>query len=192
MAEAQYVIFALGNHKYCMQLSKINGIEQSFVIVPVPAAAPHMKGLIHLRGEIAPVYNLREKLDIYEPSLTDEKQLLMTETHGILLAFEVDNVLGIQTVPSNDVMKVPVVVQSDETDYLESVIRVPGVGGEKNEIILCISVDHIMSEVDFENVRRAIEETQGGDDSEEEIPDEEVEETSEDGFEFVEVDETNE
>lgn len=171
MAEAQYVIFALGSQKYCMQLAKINGIEQSYVIVPVPAAAAHMKGLIHLRGEIAPVYNLREKLDISEPSLTEEKQLLMTETHGILLAFEVDNVLGIQTVASSDVMTVPVVVKSDETDYLESVIRVPQADETKSEIILCISVDHIMSEVDFENLRRMIDESSGEDSS----GDEEVE-----------------
>lgn len=175
MAEAQYVIFALGSQKYCMQLAKINGIEQSYVIVPVPAAAEHMKGLIHLRGEIAPVYNLREKLDINEPSLTEEKQLLMTETHGILLAFEVDSVLGIQTVSSSDVMTVPIVVKSDETDYLESVIRVPSEDGTKSEIILCISVDHIMSEVDFENLRRAIEETSG-------------ESGESEGFEFVEED----
>ena len=38
MAEAQYVIFSLGTQKYCMQLSKIYGIEQSYVLVPVPDA----------------------------------------------------------------------------------------------------------------------------------------------------------
>lgn len=174
MAEAQYVIFGLGSQRYCMQLSKINGIEQSYVIVPIPAAAEHMKGLIHLRGELAPVYNLREKLNIYEPPLTEEKQLLITETHGILLAFEVDNVLGIQTVIDSDVLQVPAVVQSDETDYLESVIRIPGTEGTKDDIILCISVDHIMSEVDFENVKRALEESQDSDTEDE------------DGFEIVE------
>lgn len=166
MAEAQYVIFALGTQKYCMQLSKINGIEQSYTIVPVPAAAEHMKGLIHLRGDIAPVYNLREKLNVYEPSLTEEKQLLMSETHGILLGFEVDSVLGIQTVADQDVMQVPVVVKSDRTDYLESVIRIPSEDGNQNEIILCISVDHIMSEVDFERVKAAIDASRANEDEE--------------------------
>lgn len=160
MAEAQYVIFALGEQKYCMQLAKINGIEQSYVLVPVPAAAEHIKGIIHLRGDLAPVYNLREKLNIYEDSLTEEKQLLMSETHGILLGFEVDNVLGIQTVPEMDVMPVPTVVRSDETDYLESVIRVPKEDGNGTDIILCISVDHIMSDVDFENIRMALQDSQ--------------------------------
>lgn len=162
MGEVQYVIFALGSQKYCMQLSKINGIEQSYVIVPVPAAAENIKGLIHLRGEIAPVYNLREKLHIYEPSSSEESQLLMSETHDILLAFEVDNVLGIQTVSEADIMKIPIVVHSDETDYLENVIRISSEEG-KSEIILCISVDNIMSEVDFENIKRAIEESQKDD-----------------------------
>ena len=110
MAEAQYVIFSLGTQKYCMQLSKIYGIEQSYVLVPVPAAAEHIKGLIHMRGYLAPVYNLREKLQIDEPSLTEEKQLLISETHDIFFGFEVDDVLGIQTVSETDVMEIPIVV----------------------------------------------------------------------------------
>ena len=159
MAEAQYVIFSLGTQKYCMQLSKIYGIEQSYVLVPVPAAAEHIKGLIHMRGYLAPVYNLREKLQIDEPSLTEEKQLLISETHDIFFGFEVDDVLGIQTVSETDVMEIPIVVKSDETDYLESVIRVPSADGTAIEIILRISVDHIMSEVDFENIKRSLEES---------------------------------
>lgn len=159
MAEAQYVIFSLGTQKYCMQLSKIYGIEQSYVLVPVPAAAEHIKGLIHMRGYLAPVYNLREKLQIDEPSLTEEKQLLISETHDIFFGFEVDDVLGIQTVSETDVMEIPIVVKSDETDYIESVIRVPSADGTASEIILCISVDHIMSEVDFENIKRSLEES---------------------------------
>ena len=159
MAEAQYVIFSLGTQKYCMQLSKIYGIEQSYVLVPVPAAAEHIKGLIHMRGYLAPVYNLREKLQIDEPSLTEEKQLLISETHDIFFGFEVDDVLGIQTVSETDVMEIPIVVKSDETDYLESVIRVPSADGTASEIILCISVDHIMSEVDFESIKRSLEES---------------------------------
>ena len=142
-----------------MQLSKIYGIEQSYVLVPVPAAAEHIKGLIHMRGYLAPVYNLREKLQIDEPSLTEEKQLLISETHDIFFGFEVDDVLGIQTVSETDVMEIPIVVKSDETDYLESVIRVPSADGTESEIILCISVDHIMSEVDFENIKRSLEES---------------------------------
>ena len=159
MAEAQYVIFSLATQKYCMQLSKIYGIEQSYVLVPVPAAAEHIKGLIHMRGYLAPVYNLREKLQIDEPSLTEEKQLLISETHDIFFGFEVDDVLGIQTVSETDVMEIPIVVKSDETDYLESVIRIPSADGTASEIILCISVDHIMGEVDFENIKRSLEES---------------------------------
>ena len=70
-----------------------------------------------------------------------------------------DDVLGIQTVSETDVMEIPIVVKSDETDYLESVIRVPSADGTESEIILCISVDHIMSEVDFENIKRSLEES---------------------------------
>lgn len=159
MAEIKYVVFSLGSQTYCMQLSRINGIEQAYTVAPIPLGADYMKGVIHLRNEVIPVYSLKEKLNIFEKD-SSEQQLLLAETHDMVIAFEVDTVLGIESIQSSDVKKVPKVVQSEETGYLESIVHMPGMDKGKADIVLCISVDNILSDVEFENIKQALEDSQ--------------------------------
>ena len=156
MAEEKYIIFTVGDQKYGMRLQRINGIEQNYKLVPVPLGAEFIKGIIHLRGSVVPVYDLRAKFAIDSPGPA-QKQLLMAETHGISMGFEVDEVHGIYSVEETDVNSIPMVVQTEETGYLEGVIRVQ-VEGEEPGILLTIAVDTIMTDGEFETVSEAMQE----------------------------------
>ena len=61
MEERKYIIFQLGEEKYGMNLSYVNGIEQEYHIIPVPNAPEGIKGIINLRGLVIPVYSLRQR-----------------------------------------------------------------------------------------------------------------------------------
>lgn len=161
MAEIKYIAFGLGDQKYSIALSKINGIEQVYNVVPVPMGAEYIKGIIHLREEVIPVYNLKKKFGIEENLPSDDSQLLVAETHGIKLGIEVDSVLGIVEVQDGDVKKVPTVVRSEETGYLENIVRLKLPAMKNEDVVLSISVDRIMSEQEFDSVSNALEEAQG-------------------------------
>ncbi len=157
MAEIKYMVFGLEDQLYSLKLSNINGIEYIYNIVPVPAGAKFMKGIIHLRNQIVPVFNLKEKFGIEETNTSTEKQLLITETHGMKLAIEVDSVKGIIPVPEDNIKPVPDVVKGDDTGYLENVIKVTLPETMKTEIVLTICIDTLMPDVDFENIASSIE-----------------------------------
>lgn len=160
MAETKYIIFTLGEQKYSMKLSKINGIEQSYNVVPFPVGTEYIKGIIHLRESVIPVYDLKARFEIDEESSVCNRQLLVTETHGLKMGFEVDNVLGIMQVDDEDIKDIPNVARSEETAYLEDVIKVSFPESDKPEIMLSISVDNIMSENDFGDISDALEKSQ--------------------------------
>lgn len=157
MAEIKYMVFGLEDQLYSLKLSNINGIEYIYNIVPVPAGAKFMKGIIHLRNNIVPVFNLKEKFGIEETNTSTEKQLLITETHGLKLAIEVDCVKGIIPVPEDNIKPVPDVVKGDDTGYLENVIKVTLPETMKTEIVLTISIDTLMPDADFDNIASSIE-----------------------------------
>ncbi|MBQ9935568.1 MAG: chemotaxis protein CheW [Lachnospiraceae bacterium] len=157
MAEIKYMVFGLEEQLYSLKLSNINGIEYIYNIVPVPAGAKFMKGIIHLRNQIVPVFNLKEKFGIEETNTSTEKQLLITETHGMKLAIEVDSVKGIIPVPEEDIKKVPEVVKGGDTGYLENVIKVTLPETMKTEIVITISIDNLMPDADFDNIASSIE-----------------------------------
>lgn len=156
MAEIKYMVFNLEDQLYSLKLSNINGIEYIYNIVPVPAGAKYMKGIIHLRNQIVPVYNLKERFSIEETNTSTERQLLITETHGIKLGIEVDGVKGIIPVPEENIKEVPHVVKSDDTTYLENVIKVTLPETGKTEIVLTISIDRLMPDKDFDSIASSI------------------------------------
>lgn len=160
MAETKYIIFVLGQQKYSMRLYNINGIEQVYNLVPVPVGAEFIKGIIHLRNSVIPVYDLKERFGIDEEPDICNRQLLITETHGISMGFEVDDVIGIVSVPDENVKAVPEVVRSTETGYLESIIKVKFADSDAYEIMLSIAVDNLMSESEFDDVSNALQENQ--------------------------------
>lgn len=160
MAETKYIIFVLGQQKYSMRLYNINGIEQVYNLVPVPVGAEFIKGIIHLRNSVIPVYDLKERFGTDEEPDICNRQLLITETHGISMGFEVDDVIGIVSVPDENVKAVPEVVRSTETGYLESIIKVKFADSDAYEIMLSISVDNLMSESEFDDVSNALQENQ--------------------------------
>lgn len=157
MAEIKYMVFGLEDQLYSLKLSNINGIEYIYNIVPVPAGAKYMKGIIHLRNNIVPVYNLKERFGIEETNTSTERQLLITETHGMKLGIEVDCVKGIISVPEENIKEVPHVVKSDETGYLENVIKVILPETAKEELVITISIDRLMPDADFENIASSIQ-----------------------------------
>ncbi len=152
MAELQYVMFKLGNQTYTMELLSVKGIEQDYNIMPLPVAPPNIKGLINLRGEIIPVYSLRSKFSLPDDYTGDTKKLLVTNTHGIPLAFEVDLVIGIEVVNDSKVSGVPVVLKSEETSYMDSIVNVNG------SIMINISVESILSESEVNDLNKIIDE----------------------------------
>ena len=157
MAEIKYMVFGLEDQLYSLKLSNINGIEYIYNIVPVPAGAKFMKGIIHLRNNIVPVFNLKEKFGIEETNTSTERQLLITETHGMKLGIEVDCVKGIIPVPEENIKQAPEVIKGGDTGYLENVIKVTLPETGKTEIVITISIDTLIPDADFDNIASSIQ-----------------------------------
>ncbi len=202
MSEIKYIVFTLGDQRYCTKLDKIKGIEQDYVIVPVPAGAENIKGIIHLREEVIPIYDIKQKFNMDDCNDGD-KQILVAETHDMKIGIEVDSVLAIVSVDEKDIKPTPKVVMGDETGYLDGVVKIDNVGNfnAKADIVLSIGIDTIMSEEEFEAVIDSLDNSGEDLETEEEAVSDEAmfeetdeesisdetdeEETDDDGFEYV-------
>lgn len=160
MAEIKYIIFGLGEQNYSMKLSRINGIEQIYNIIPVPKTDQCIQGIIHLRNEIVPVYDLKYRFGIEEEREDANKQLLVIQNKDIRLGIEVDEVIGIIAVPEENIKESPQVVRNGDTGYLENVIKVHFAETDTDEIMLSIDVDNLVSESELMSLHQAMEQTE--------------------------------
>lgn len=154
MEELKYVVFQLGEHKYGMNLMYVNGIEQDYHIIPVPNAPEGVKGIINLRGAVIPVYSLRERFGMDSRIDNPEKSLLVTQSSGALLAYEVDAVVEIEEMCDQDINKMPAVASNDETVFMEQVLHIG------KEIVIAINVDRVLSDDTKDRINQMIEENQ--------------------------------
>ena len=154
MEELKYVIFQLGDEKYGMNLRFINGIEQDYLIIPVPTAPAGIKGIINLRGAVIPVYSLREHFGMNSEITNPEKSLLVTQIAGTTMAYEVDAVTSIEQMEPSGINSMPEVASTDDTFFMEEVLRIG------SEIVIAITADKILSDDLKNQVDRIVAETE--------------------------------
>ena len=140
MEELKYVIFRLGDQKYGMNLRFINGIEHDYCIIPVPNAPSGIRGIINLRGAVIPVYSLREHFGMETEISNPEKSLLVTQFAGMMMAYEVDEVIAIEQMEQSGINPMPKIVSGDETVFMEEVLRIG------SEIVVAITADKVLSD----------------------------------------------
>ena len=152
MEEFKYVIFGIGEQKYAMNLACVNGIEQDYMLIPVPNAPEGIQGIINLRGTVVPVYSLRQRFGLEPRSQSTEKSLLLTISSGTVLGYEVDRVYDIEAVEKTQINPMPAVASNEENEYMESVLRVG------SQIVISININKVLDEETVQRLNKMVEE----------------------------------
>lgn len=58
------VVFRMGEQRYGVDIHNVLGIEKVQAITNVPQSYDFTKGVIHLRGDITPIIDLKERLQL--------------------------------------------------------------------------------------------------------------------------------
>lgn len=147
------VVFKLGDEYYGVDINLVIGIEKEMKIVRVPNTVDYIKGIINLRGEAIPVYDLKKKFNM----TADAKQgnnLIIVKLYDIKVAFDVDEVNEISDISPENIVKMPVLVQTDEVRYFD---RIAHVGGK---LIILMDINYLTTESERKRIHELKEEMQ--------------------------------
>lgn len=150
MTTMKPIIFNLDGQKYGIDIALVNAIEQIQKVVTVPNAPDYIKGIINLRGDIVPVYSLREKFGLPENPSGDSK-LIITNINLMQVAIEVDEVSEITDIEQVDISAAPPIVMATETAYIDSIAKV------EDSMVIIISTQRLMSGEEAADVRAFME-----------------------------------
>lgn len=100
----QVLTFYLGAEEYALPLIQAREILGLVPITPLPNAAKHVVGLINLRGEILPVFDLRLLFRLQRRAPEAEQDcILVAETQGEPFGLRVDGVHQVLTLAEEQV-----------------------------------------------------------------------------------------
>jgi purine-binding chemotaxis protein CheW len=125
------VEFGIGGTHYALDISLAREIVEMIPITPVPRAAPHIAGIINLRGEITTILNLNRLLGLPDGGQRETKKIIVLvpeAASGSNTGIIVDDVHAVRQVGEDDIAPM------DETMAREAYVRgIIRTGNEENE-----------------------------------------------------------
>jgi purine-binding chemotaxis protein CheW len=132
------IVFELSQEEYAIPVQQVRSIEKIMPITRVPNAAPHIKGVINLRGVITPIVDLRTRFELTEKGYTESTRIIITVVEDFEVGFIVDAANDVVDISQEDIEPAPDVVGSVETKYVQGVVKVD------KRLFVCLDLHEVL------------------------------------------------
>ena len=89
------VVFSIDERQFALDIAAVERVYRCVEIAPLPTAPPGVRGVINVRGEILPVFDLRAQLNFPRRELRASDHLIIAQTTWRTVALLVDHVIGV-------------------------------------------------------------------------------------------------
>lgn len=142
----QLLTFMLGDVKYGIALQHVQSIEGRMPIVDVPNSLPYIKGIMNLHGNVIPVYNLAIKFGYTNMKIDN---IIVVDTDGMLIGFEVCKVDEILNVPDEYVFNMPEIIRHNQSCFSE-------VANSNKNLIVTLDIHHLLTEEEQADIQKML------------------------------------
>ncbi|MCK9526623.1 MAG: chemotaxis protein CheW [Limnochordia bacterium] len=135
--EGQFVVFALGEEKYGVQISSVKEIVKWSKTTQLPQMSEVLAGVIKLRDQVIPVISLRKKFGWPEADDLADTRIIILEIDSTLIGINVDDVDSVVHVPSSAV-EFPIGLM-DQTSMICGIAKLPDL------LLILLNVERLFS-----------------------------------------------
>lgn len=136
----QYIKIKMGEEIFGIDIKYIDNIVRMQRITRVPKVPAYIKGVINLRGEVVPVYNLRLKMGMQEVEETKKFRIIIIKMDGNFVGLIVDEVREVITLKNDLVEK----VYRDPNEPTQNFLI--GVGKDGDNLISLLDLNEVVAD----------------------------------------------
>lgn len=140
MSQVQLICFKAGEETYAVDIMRVREIILYRKITPVPRSPEFLEGIVHIRGKVIPVVDLRKKFLIEQGDITPSTRIIVVNLNGKDVGFTVDHVMEVLRIDSKEIARAPAVAKGIDSEYLIGVIQ-----DDWDELILILDMDSVLS-----------------------------------------------
>lgn len=119
---SEVVIFRLAHETYAVESPWVLEVYPLRELTPLPGVPPVIAGIIHLRGRILAVVNLKKFFDLPEGGLTDLNKVLVLSSGPMEFGILADEVSGVHRIRSDELHPPPPTLTGIRAAYLKATI----------------------------------------------------------------------
>ncbi len=146
----QIVIFKLGKEEYGIDIIKVVEIVLHQEIRKVPDGPSYIEGIVNLRGDIHPIFNLSKRFHMELGKIDAETKIIVIKAAKMNIGFIVDSVSEILSIPKKDIQSAPEIISSGE-QYID------GIAKYEDRMIVLLDIDQLVSAKDYAAINKIIE-----------------------------------
>lgn len=124
----RYLTFHMGKIVYGIELAHVLDIVNVPMITRVPGLPNYIKGIINLRGKVAPVIDVRLKFNQPERAYDDKTCIIVVSIRDMKVGLIVDSVVEVLTIDDSESSPPPDLGINSSDKYLKSIAKVEGRG----------------------------------------------------------------
>ncbi len=117
----QLCCFTVGREEYVIDIMRVEEILPPQRVIPVPRAPSFVEGMLHLRGALLPVVDLRERLMTTEAPPSPKTRLLVCLLGRRRLALRVDRVTEVMRVRRSELKPAPALLSPGRAPFVVGV-----------------------------------------------------------------------
>lgn len=162
----QLIIFSVSEEEFAVDITHVQEVIRLPKVTLVPNAPEFIEGVIHLRGRIIPVIDLRKRLKIAghkeQQSIYDKyTRVLIVLYEGKWIGFIVDRITEILKIPESNVKPTPdLVLEHIGAEYFDGIVR------EDDRLIILLNLSRVLApvereqlkEIDFDYLKKVLKE----------------------------------
>ena len=142
--EKQILVFTLASEELGLDISCVREVLRPQKTYPLPKTPHFIEGVIHLRGYIVALIDLRKRLIAKPIEEEANKRIIVCSVNKFIVGLTVNSLREIITLSKEDIIPTPEAVSMQmEADIISGLARV----GER--IIPILDLEHILTKTEF-------------------------------------------
>jgi purine-binding chemotaxis protein CheW len=133
----QLLVFKLDGQRFALHLAAVDRIERAVEITPLPQIPEKVLGIVNLKGQIVPVFNVRRGFHLAERDVDPRDQLIFAHTAQRPVALVVDAVGEVIERGDKDIITSGEILPG--LDYVEGVVKL------EDGIVMIHDLDRFLS-----------------------------------------------
>ena len=121
--EVLHVVFRVGTSDYVLPASIVAEMDSFTSATPVPGTAAHVIGLVHVRGRVIPLVDLRQRFGLPQIDHTLDHRVMVVEHGGRRIGLLVDSAREVTKIGPEAFAAPPELVVERTAGFVKSVAQ---------------------------------------------------------------------
>lgn len=139
----QYLTFSLRDEEFAISISKVREVLDVSTMTKIPRMPDYLSGVINLRGNVVPVMDLGQKLDMGAIEKSINTSIIIVEVgdddNSVVMGALTDAVQMVVDLEETDIESVPKMGTQLDIEFIK------GMGRQEDKFLILLDIDNVLT-----------------------------------------------